>query len=220
MPSKARKAFDQSADDVTRLIAIHTDLGGKGPGRRYQLEVLNKSAIVLITAIWEAYCEDIAEEAIEHFVNSVSSATELPKELKKSIATRLKNAQHELAVWDLADDGWKTVVRSRLKELTAERNWNMNTPKSQNVDQLFADAIGLHSISHAWKWPKMTPDRARKKLDTFVALRGAIAHRGKSAATCRKAQVNDYFKHVKRLVGKTGGRVNAFVRTVTGEGLF
>src|SRR5205085_133520 len=105
--------------------------------------------------------------------------------------------QHELAIWDLADDGWKAVVRTRLSDLTAERNWNMNTPKAEKVDQLFADAIGLSSISNAWKWPSMAPDRARKKLDRFVALRGAIAHRGKSAATCRKAQVNDYFKHVK-----------------------
>ena len=42
------------------MIEIHVLLGGSGQGRKYQLEVLNKSAVVLITAIWEAYCEDIA----------------------------------------------------------------------------------------------------------------------------------------------------------------
>jgi hypothetical protein len=28
--------------------------------------VLNKSAIVLLTAFWEAYCEDLAAEALNH----------------------------------------------------------------------------------------------------------------------------------------------------------
>ena len=172
---------------------------------------------MLITAIWEAFCEDLAEEAVEHLVNNVEAASDLPKELRKVIAVQLKKAPHQLAVWDLADDGWRAVVRARLAELTSERNWNMNTPKSENVDKLFAEATGLQSISDSWKWPGMTPDRARKKLDGYVSLRGAIAHRGKSAKTCRKAQVNDYFKHVRKLVGRTGTRVRAFVRSVTGK---
>ena len=68
MPSKARRAFDDSAKDVKRLLEIHKTIGGNAPGRRAGLEVLNKSAIVLITAIWEAYCEDISAEALEHIV--------------------------------------------------------------------------------------------------------------------------------------------------------
>ena len=62
MPSEARKAFDANVADVDRLLALHSTAGGAGQGRRYGLEVLNKSAIVLVTAYWEAYCEDIAAE--------------------------------------------------------------------------------------------------------------------------------------------------------------
>lgn len=58
IPSNAILAFDESRKDIDRLLEIHQRLGGKGKGRRHQLEVLNKSAIVLISAIWEAYCED------------------------------------------------------------------------------------------------------------------------------------------------------------------
>jgi len=217
--TKARQAFNTSATEIRRLIAIHSDLGGTGPGRRYQLEVLNKSAIVLITAIWEAFCEDLAAEAVDHLVSYVDSADDVPTELKKRIAAVVKNEKHELAVWKLADDGWRDVIRARLSELTAERNWNMNTPKSDQVDRLFADALGLASISASWKWPGMTAERARKKLDEFIALRGAIAHRGKSAKTCRKVQVTNYFEHVKRLAGRTGTRVRAFIRATTGRRL-
>lgn len=34
------------------------------PVGRRNLEVLNKSAIVLLCAIWEAYCEDLADDAL------------------------------------------------------------------------------------------------------------------------------------------------------------
>ena len=90
MPSKAKKAFDKNSEDIVRLLEIHQHLGGSGVGRRSRLEVLNKSAIVLITAIWEAYCEDVAAEALEHLVVHVPAGTALPKELKKRIARMRK----------------------------------------------------------------------------------------------------------------------------------
>ena len=55
MPSKAWKAFNQNAGDIQRLLVIHQEEGGTSPGRRYRLEALNKSAIVLTTSFWEAY---------------------------------------------------------------------------------------------------------------------------------------------------------------------
>ena len=86
MASKARRAFDQSCDDVERLLEIHADLGGEAPGRRRRLEVLNRSAIVLVTALWEAYCEDIAAEALDHLVSQAQSADVLPVELRRQVA--------------------------------------------------------------------------------------------------------------------------------------
>jgi len=220
MPSNARKAFDRNAEDVDRLLEIHQHLGGDSRGRRFQLEVLNKSAIILITAFWEAYCEDIAEEALEHLVNHVTTANELPTELKKRIAKELKADSNEIAMWDLAGEGWKKKVKGRLIALAEERNRRLNTPKSANIDTLFFDAIGLPNVSDAWYWQKMSCQAAKQKLDRYVSLRGAIAHRGTGASSCTKAQVTDYFGHVKELVSKTGGRVNTFVKGITQTGLW
>jgi hypothetical protein len=183
--------------------------------------VLNKSAIVLITAIWEAYCEDIAAEALAHIVANVARGSKLPTDLKKKIASELKTPnRNDLAVWDLADDGWKTVVQARLAQLTAERSRKLNTPKSANIDELFATAIGLPSVSSAWRWGGMPAARARTKLDKYITLRGAIAHRGKSATGCKKWQVTDYFRHVRQIGSRTGGQVNSFVKRVTGKRLW
>jgi len=52
MASEARKAFDVNADGIERLLELHQIAEGAGRGRKHQLEVFNKSAIVLITSIW------------------------------------------------------------------------------------------------------------------------------------------------------------------------
>ncbi len=220
MASKARKAFDLNVKDVKRLLEIHTDVGGDAKGRRYGLEVLNRSAIVLITAVWEAYCEDISAEALHHLVSNVSSGSALPKELKKKIVTDITDDKNELAMWDLADAGWKTRVLARLTALTQERNRRLNTPKSDQIDKLFDAAIGLSSVSSAWRWKSMSVSQARAKLDKFVSLRGDIAHRGGAVSGVTKAQVTDYLKHVGTLVSKTGGSVNKHVKNASGKALW
>src|SRR5438309_5226988 len=115
MPSGARKSFDRNLGDIKRLVALHSMVGGTGAGRRYGLEVLNKSAIVLITAYWEAYCEDIAAEALAHIVAHARSSDVLPNELKKQLAKELKQAPHELELWKIADRGWKKYLSDRLE---------------------------------------------------------------------------------------------------------
>lgn len=217
MLSKAWISFDESADDIRRLLDVHTTLGGDARGRRYRLEVLNKSAIVLITAIWEAYCEDLAAEALEQLVVNANDASSLPKELKKQIASEIKADRNDLAMWELADASWKKRVQRRLADLTIDRNRKLNTPKSEGIDQLFRIAIGLTGVSDAWRWSKTSAELARKKLDRYVSLRGAIAHRGKGSASVKKADVEDYFQHARLLAERTGWRVTSFVETVIGK---
>jgi hypothetical protein len=216
MPSKAIEAFHESCKDVDRLLEIHKDLGGTAKGRRYQLEVLNKSAIVLISAIWEAYCEDIASEAIEHIVTESPKAGALSKEIKKIVAKELKEDKNELAVWDLADDGWKSVLRARLTRMQAERARSLNTPTAPKLKKFFSDALGIEDITAAWKWKKMSSQQAQKKLDDYIILRGEIAHRG-VARECSKYQVEDFLNHVQRLVKKTGEQVKKQVKAMTGK---
>ena len=220
MGSQARKVFDQNLKDVERLLEIHADVGGNAQGRRFGLEVLNKSAIILITAIWEAYCEDLAAEALMHMVDNAPSGLSLPKELKKKLAADILADQNKLAMWDLADAAWKARTQGRLETLMAERNRRLNTPKTAQINELFVAAIGLPDISTAWKWKRMSAAQSARKLDNFVELRGAIAHRGNAASGVKKSQVTDYLAHVKRLVGKPGGSVNAHVKTVSGKPLW
>jgi hypothetical protein len=214
-------AFEENLQDVERLLELHQQIGGNKKGRRFGLEVLNKSAIVLITAFWEAYCEDIAAEGLAHIVKHAKSADVLPTELKKIVATELKNDSHELAIWKVSDGGWRNYLSARLEALNEARARKLNTPKTANINTLFASAVGIDRISDSWHWPpKMTTKQAADKLDRYVELRGAIAHRGKYSQTVKKAEVISYLDFSKELAGITGGQVNKHVLAITGERLW
>lgn len=216
MASKARAKFEENSRDIDRLMEIHRELTGKKPGRRHQVEVLNKSAIVLITAVWEAFCEDLAAEGVEHLVNH-AEAKKLPKHLRTIIGKELKESLNEQAVWDLADDGWRDLLSKRLDKLTRERNFNLNTPKADQIEDLFEKALGIKELPKSWTWSRMRAESARKKLNAFVKLRGDIAHRGAAAESVTKTQVTSYQTHIGFLVDKTEVRVRNALTASTGQ---
>lgn len=220
MPSKARVAFSESCEEIDRLLEIHADYGGNSAGRRRRLEVLNKAAIVLLAALWEAYCEDLAAEALQHLVTNAATAEALPDDLKRHVAKELERELHELATWKLADDGWRAVLTSRLEDLREDRARRLNTPKTAQIDELFSKATGISKVSSSWSWPGMSTDRAAEKLDRYVELRGSIAHRGAATESVHRADVTDFYSHVKRLVSKTGGTVNYACFRATGTRLW
>lgn len=217
MPTKARDSFDESAKEVDRLLGIHTEIGGDTPGRKYDLEVLNKSGIVLITAIWEGFCEDLASEGLDHIVTHATKPDQLPKELRKRIARELREDKNDLAVWDLAATGWKKYLKLRGQKLTEERNRRLNTPRTSNIDDFFQRTLGIDNVSSSWYWQGLSKAMAKKKLDDFVTLRGAIAHRGKASHSCKKSHVKKYLNHVRGLVLCTEPKVVSHVEKVSGK---
>lgn len=220
MPSKAAETRVENFADVDRLLQLHTKEGGSAKGRRHGLEVLNKAAIVLITAFWEAYCEDLAAECLQHLLEHSASADKLPKLLRRQLAEEIKRDQHDLEVWKLAGDGWKTYLSQRMQRLTEQRNRRLNTPKADQLDELFEIALGIAKISNCWSWQGASTTRSKKNLNDFVELRGSIAHRGKFSKSVTRKQVTDYIDLVKRLADRTDETVNQYVLQQTGTPLF
>ncbi len=221
MPSKARKAFSQNIKDIEHLIDLYHDKEQPKRSRESELEVLCKSAIVLITAYWESYCEDIASEGLDHIVKFAKSAKKLPNELKKQVAKDMEKENHELAVWELADSGWKGYVESRLETMKEQRNRNLNSPKTERIDDLFLKSLGIKNISSSWKLDRnAVASEVANHLDEFVKLRGAIAHRGNVKEAVTISQVVEYLDLIKNLAAKTGGKVNSHVIEITGKALW
>ena len=214
MPVTPRARFDRGLSDVDRLMEIHTELGGTERGQRVGLEPLNRSAVVLLTAVWEGFVEDAAAQALERLVRVASGPDELPLRLRSTVANEIKEDPHNFAAWKLAGDGWRSYVRSRLAGYADARARGLNTPDSTRVEDLYDQTLGLEHVTEAWRWQRMTPKRAREKLDAMIRRRGDIAHGGKPAgpATVQKAEVRRFREHILHLVDTTGARIESFLR--------
>ncbi len=212
----ARVSFHLNTNDVHSLLDFHAKESGTGRGRRWQVEVLNKSAIVLLCASWEAYCEDVVSVVVEHYVDHAPNAKCLPTPLRKRISKPFNEGNRHMEAWNLADDGWRDVLRARLEDLKADRDRHLNTPKSGPLREMFRDNVGCEDITQFWKWSRIDPKSACKQLDEFVELRGAIAHRANAQAYVKKREVLMGLGHVQRLVRATDAAMNELALEVTG----
>jgi hypothetical protein len=96
-----RSLLDDAVPDIERLIEFHTKETGTAPGRRLpDIQIVSRSAVVMTCAYWEAFCEDLAAEALRHLAEHAADATKLPDVLKKTLKAGLLNEPHELAIWD------------------------------------------------------------------------------------------------------------------------
>lgn len=204
-------------EEVNRLMQIHTTLTGTGRGRRYAVEILNKSAIVLITACWEALAEDLASEGFDFILNKAKSPDAFPKKVRAFASRKLKSDNDELKVWNLAGDGWKDVLSAHRDSTLEKIVGSLNTPRAENIDRMFLEVLGIPKVSSSWTWGKLSSEQAREKLSDFVTLRGAIAHRVTTAGAVTKATVLSYRDFAYRLGVKTSNRVNTHIHDLVGE---
>lgn len=105
-------AWSANSREVRRLLEIHGLIGGTGPGHKHDVEVLNKSAIVLIVACWEAFVEDLAQAAFDALLLSAADHSLIPGKVKALASREIRADDDPRRVRDLASDGWRSVLSS------------------------------------------------------------------------------------------------------------
>jgi len=90
-----------NVSEVDRLVAIHNELTGGGPGRRFDVAILNKSGIVLLVACWEAYVEDLAADALDFMIQNAEDHTAFPT----TVLERVASLNTGLSAWCIASLG-------------------------------------------------------------------------------------------------------------------
>jgi RiboL-PSP-HEPN len=205
--------------EVMRLAEIHATISGTGPGRRakYDVEILNKSGIVLLVATWEAYIEDLAISAFDAVFAAASTCTVFPSKVLTLAARELRSSADERRVWELAGVGWRTVLQDHRQVIIDRYVGTMNTPKPEQVDGLFSELIGLSALSSHWHWIKTNSDQAKKRLTDLVELRGDIAHRVKTSRTVTKGEVLKAQDFTSRLAAVSSNQVRKYVHTLTNK---
>ncbi|HAF13077.1 MAG TPA: hypothetical protein DCK99_05125 [Blastocatellia bacterium] len=214
-PSDPIQGFEVNILEVKRLVQIHRQLGGATPGRKHNVEVLNKAAIVLLVACWEAFIEDLAASAFDAMLAHATVPNIFPGDVLTHACRDLKAAPDHREVWKLAGTGWKTVLQDHKKELFKDYIGKLNTPKPKQIDGLFSALIGISSMSQGWSWKAMPATSAIEKLTRLVELRGSIAHRVASSRAVHKADVSNSIRFVYRLAVKSNNRTLAFIHART-----
>ena len=207
-------AFVANTKEVKQLVALHEDKTGSDRGRRYGVEILNKSGVVLLTACWEAFVEDCASAAFEFVLQKTPDPSKLPKVVRNRVGQSIKNDKNDTKAWELAGTGWQTVLREYRRNLLHTYVSFFNTPKAGNVDDLFEALLGLPRVSDNWSWKRLSSQKARDRLAGYVELRGSIAHRVKASQAVHKKTVNDYTTFITRLAVRTANVTRLHVHSL------
>lgn len=211
--NKHVNALINNLEEVDRLVDIHSQITKTGPGRRHDVEVLNKSGIVLLVACWEAYVEDLSEAVLDHMLSAGKGHSVFPD----SVLERVSSAYSGKKAFELAGDGWKKALQDHKKGVLAKTVGALNTPKTAQVNDLFEKTVGLKSISSSWNWSGRTVSQSTKALDDLVSLRGSIAHRVSASKSVQLKTVRDARELIGRLAAKSHNRARAHLITTIGS---
>jgi hypothetical protein len=205
--------------EVMRLTEIHAEISGTGPGRRakHDVEILNKSGVVLLVATWEAYVEDLATAAFDALFAAATTHDVFPAKVLTLAARELRSAADERRLWELAGAGWQVVLRRHRQAVLDRYVGTLNTPKPEQIDGLFAELIGLLELSSHWRWSKTTSEQAKKRLTDLVELRGDIAHRVKTTRSVTKAEVVRAQDFTSRLAAVSSNQVRGHIHSLVGK---
>lgn len=206
MPSQAFKTFRYNVVDADRLIASHSVLKGIGQGKK-GLGHITRSAVVMLCASWEMYVEQLLTESVKFLADSCTEPDQLPQQVQKSLSSFVKSSRHELKPLQLSGLGWRSV----LKEHAHEKANTLNTPKSNNLNELFLKHVGLSNFSDTWS---IEAD----EIDSFVTVRGDIAHRGRHARYVKIAQLWIYRNQVWSTAVDSDNSMAMHLKVVTPNG--
>jgi HEPN superfamily RiboL-PSP-like protein len=214
-PNQAHDNLQKNLEEVIRLLQIHTILTGSGPGYKHKVEVLNKSAIVLLVACWESFVEDLAERAFDNLINKTKDPSLFPKKVLGHCGKSLKDEKNDTSVWRLAGQGWKTVLKDYKLSILKKYTGSLNTPDTKQIENIYECLLGMKKLSSCWRWKGASSESSVKKLNTLIKLRGEIAHRVEVAKKITKMDVRKNSDFVYRLAVLTSNSVRNIVFKIT-----
>ena len=199
--------------EVLRLAEIHQQLTGARRGRRHNVAILNKSGIVLVVSCWEAFVEDLAAQSFSWLLSNARSPDAFPRKVLTLASKEVREADDTRRVWELAETGWRSVLERHRGQILLRSAGKLNTPRPKQVDELFADLLGLAMLSDSWRWGGVPNGRVKKSLEDLVTLRGEIAHRVEASRPVLKRDVESASELVEKLAVCSSNTVRTFLMT-------
>lgn len=172
--SHARIVLSENLRDVDRLLALHTTVGGTSRGRRWNVQCLNKGAIVLICGAWEAFLEDVCDEGTRYLLSN-----------KPPAGLGVQPA----AIWSKAFRATPQPSVDKIAIDIADAMWNgqcFSTPNASKARGLFERAFGIPDITASWYWPGSSHSMSTTRLREYMDLRHGTVHRSEASKYVRR----------------------------------
>jgi hypothetical protein len=209
--SKAYDQLTENIEEIDGLMEAHAQAAGGGrPGRpERRAQVLNKSAIVLLCAFWQSYCEEVLTEILAALARGKLS--DVPASLRVAVGKRFfsKKRPDPKAVWTLAGRGWRAEISALVTRLNDDKSRPLDSPNSAEVAETFKAYLAVRNIRTNWHCQGMSHSSACEKLDRFIKIRHRIAHRGHDERTVRKSDVDNFGFLIGRLAYYTDNALEA-----------
>ena len=144
---------------------------------------------------------------------NATSPDSFPRKVLTLASRELREADDARRVWELADTGWRRVLERHRVDILKRYTGKLNTPRARQVDELFADLLGLALVSGSWHSEGVTNAKLKQSLEDLVTLRGEIAHRVQASRAVLKRDVSNASKLVERLAVCSSNTVRTFLMT-------
>lgn len=215
-PDHLTRLIDNTSE-VIELLSIHTTITGGTPGRHHKGEVLNKSALVLLVACWEAYIEDLATSSFQFLIDRATTPNVFPNNVLTEATKPIISSEDKRRIWELAGDGWKEILQAHKDNILDKHVGKLNTPRPKQIDEMFEKLIGFKKLSSNWKWRGLSNNNVKKQLDELITTRGEIAHKVKASEFVKKNYVNTIPELIQRLAAISSNRVGVYLEARTDE---
>ena len=200
--------FERNLSDVKLLLELARKGATATLRTREARDVVNRSALVLVCASWEAFLEDLASDALTFLVKHRHPADDLSPAVR---AIALRTASR------LGGDNHPALPLVAIHKERDKFLGLFSTPKAANVDSLFLRTLGLPQLSSCWLWRRTSAVTARRRLDHYVTLRGGIAHRTKGPSRVSKREVLDFMLLCERISWRSCDAVRDWLAHNTGK---
>ncbi len=191
--------------DARRLLEIHEATTGAAAGRRRNVDVLNRSALLLTVAAWEGFCEDSISVSAARISRQLQNKDLLPESVIRPFMywfyedSQLRSVSDisKSNIWSIAGDGW----RSQYRKYSERKVDDLNTPNFMRLKKLASQTIGISDLGANWTYGRYDQSFYVSKLEDTLQIRHQIAHGRRGNTTVGKIRAKDSITLIERLAG-------------------
>jgi hypothetical protein len=220
--SNSYEDFLKNIEELNALSAFYQNVTANPvvtqTGSHHSPYILLKSNLVFVVTYWEEYIKSLVDESFTFMLNHSSTVEIFPEHVRRMTAELLPQTSEirNKELWHhekWKTDVWKLVASwpSFLTQNKTLRIENFQSPRTNNINTLFFQTIGLKELSACWQWQGMNQPDAIRCLNTLLDLRGDYVHKNCSYRLIEETDIEYFPKVIKVLASISDNKVRDYI---------